>query len=82
MAIARCNGAAGADRSTCRERTRKVWLLDIASGQRRLFRQLPEPPPGPAKGWLFNAFITSDGQYSVGTYQNWLADLFVLDGVK
>jgi len=62
----------------------KIWLLDIGSGRRRLFKELQPPGPGLGFGnqWLFNAFITPDGRYHVASHQVWLADLFVLDGVK
>ena len=62
----------------------KIWLLSLANGQRRLFKEVQPPAPSPAagKGWLHNLFITPDGQHYVATYQGWLADLFVLDGLK
>lgn len=61
----------------------KIWLLDLVNGKRRLFKEL-----SPADAWvghgggLENFFITPDGSSYAGTYSNFLADLFVLDGVK
>jgi Tol biopolymer transport system component/predicted Ser/Thr protein kinase len=62
----------------------KIWLLDLANGRRRLFKELQPPDPWLAsgRGWLFNLFITPDGQYYAATYNDFLADLFVLDGLK
>jgi len=61
----------------------KIWILNIATGEKRLFKDFrgADSWVGPG-GWLWNLFITPDGQYYAGTYQNYLADLFVLDGVK
>jgi eukaryotic-like serine/threonine-protein kinase len=62
----------------------KIWLVDLATGQKRLFKEIEasEPGLGPGRGELFSVFLTPDGQYYVATYQGFLADLFVLDGLK
>ena len=61
----------------------KIWLLDLTSGQRRLFKEIQPPATwiGPG-GFLQNLHITPDGSSYVGTCGGFLADLFVLDGAK
>jgi hypothetical protein len=62
----------------------KIWLLEISSAKKRLFREVgpKEPWLGPAGGWLQNVFITPDGTSYVTSFTGFLADLFVLDGLK
>ncbi len=61
----------------------KIWLVEIANGRKQLFHQLPPSiGPGPGKGNFFNCMITPDGRSYAATYQGYLADLFVLDGMK
>jgi hypothetical protein len=63
----------------------KIWLLDRSSGQRRLFKELRPLDTGsrPGVGQLWGGVLLSrDGQSYVHTYSGWLADLFVLEGLK
>ena len=63
----------------------KVWLLDRPTGQRRLFRELRPPDTGsrPGIGDMWgHVLLSRDGQSYVHMYSGWLADLFVLDGLK
>jgi serine/threonine protein kinase len=62
----------------------KIWLLELSSGQRRLFKELRAPDTGsrPSVGGLVSVFLSRDGQSYVRTYSGWLSDLFVLEGLK
>jgi Tol biopolymer transport system component len=60
----------------------KIWLFDLASGRRRLWKELQPPEPSAASSMALNPLITPDGQSYVHTYSRWLADLYVLDGLR
>ncbi|HEY7573641.1 MAG TPA: hypothetical protein VIB08_00590, partial [Thermoanaerobaculia bacterium] len=61
----------------------KIWLLDLASGRRRLWKEVGLPAPAPAAGPDLNSLLlTPDGESYVYTWGGWLADLWVLDGLQ
>jgi hypothetical protein len=61
----------------------KIWLLDVATGQRRLCKEVALEPPEPASNPGLNAILlTPDGESYVYSWGGWLADLYVLDGLK
>lgn len=61
-----------------------IWRIETGTGKRRLFKEIrpSDPGLGPGGRWLWSLLITPDGQSYVATYSGWLADLFVLDGLK
>jgi Tol biopolymer transport system component/predicted Ser/Thr protein kinase len=59
----------------------KIWLLDVANGKRRLWKEL-RPPGRASADDFFSVLLTPDGQGYVQTYQRWLSDLYVVDGLK
>jgi WD40 repeat protein len=63
----------------------KIWRLELSSGRRSFFREIRPPQTGLPPGggpWLLQLLLSRDGQSYVQTYQGWLSDLFVLEGVK
>jgi hypothetical protein len=56
-------------------------LLDLATGQRRPWKEIELPDPE-AIHYLWNVLLTPDGRSYVHSYSRWLADLFVIEGVK
>jgi hypothetical protein len=59
----------------------RVSLFDIATGQRRPWKEI-ELPDSEAIHYLWNVLLTPDGRSYVHSYSRWLADLFVIEGVK
>ena len=59
----------------------KIWLLDPATGRRRLFKEL-RPPGSATSGDLLDVLMTPDGRSYVHTYQRWLSDLYVVEGLR
>jgi hypothetical protein len=61
----------------------KIWLLDVSSGRRALWHEVPIPVLDPAGGPDFvSVLLTPDGESYVYTWNAWLADLYVLDGLR
>ena len=59
----------------------RIWSLDVASGRRRLVREIPHPDPE-AKYNVDCVLLSADGRWYVHSYSRWLADLWVIEGVK
>jgi Tol biopolymer transport system component len=59
----------------------RISLLDLATGQRRPWKEIELPDPE-AIHYLWNVLLTPDGRSYVHSYSRWLADLFVIEGVK
>ena len=58
----------------------KVWLLDIASGRRKVWREIEPSDPSLTSLDLF--LVTPDGRSYVHAHENWLADLYLAEGVR
>jgi serine/threonine protein kinase/WD40 repeat protein len=59
---------------------RKIWLLDIMSGRRKVWREIESTDP--ARTTLDAFLVTPDGRSYVHAYENWLADLYLAEGVR
>jgi len=59
----------------------KVFLLDVATGRRRLWKELTVPEPAGASG-IYNVLLTPDGKSYVYYYVRDLTDLYLLEGLK
>ena len=59
----------------------RISLLDLATGKRRPWKEI-ELPDSEAADYLWNVLLTPDGQSYVHSYSRWLADLYVIDGLK
>jgi Tol biopolymer transport system component/predicted Ser/Thr protein kinase len=59
----------------------RISLLDLATGRRRPWKEI-EPPDSEAVNYLWSVLLTPDGQSYVHSYSRWLADLYVIDGLK
>jgi eukaryotic-like serine/threonine-protein kinase len=59
----------------------RISLLDPATGQRRPWKEI-EFPDSEAIHYLWSILLTPDGGSYVHSYSRWLADLYVLDGLK
>jgi dipeptidyl aminopeptidase/acylaminoacyl peptidase len=59
----------------------KVWLLDITTGKRRLWKEIRPPDPFTA-GDLDTLRVLPDRESYVHCYSRWLSDLFVVEGLK
>jgi hypothetical protein len=57
----------------------RVWLLDPATGERRLFKEVT--PAEPTR-LVRNFLITPDGQSYVYGYQRALSNLYVVEGLR
>jgi Tol biopolymer transport system component len=58
----------------------KVWLLDIVSGRKKVWREIESTDPALSSLDLF--LVTPDGRSYVHAYENWLADLYLAEGVR
>jgi len=63
------------------ERPAKVYLLDIATGQRRLWKQLM-PSDTAGVDLIFPMWVTPDGRGYVYGYRRILSDLYLVEGLK
>jgi serine/threonine protein kinase len=59
----------------------RISLLDLATGRMRPWKEI-ELPDSEAIHYLWNILLTPDGQSYVHSYSRWLADLFVIEGLK
>jgi Tol biopolymer transport system component/predicted Ser/Thr protein kinase len=59
----------------------KIWLLDVATGKRQLWKELHPPRTATADDFL-SVLLTPNGQVYVQTYQRWLSDLYVVEGLR
>ena len=59
----------------------KIWLLDVATGKTRLWKEL-RPPGTATANDLFFVILAPDGEGYVQVYQRWFADLYVVDGLR
>jgi len=59
----------------------RIWSLDIQSGRRRLWKEIQLPDPE-AQNYLERVIIAADGRWYLHSYIRWLADLFVIEGVR
>ena len=59
----------------------KIWLLDVATGKRRLWKEL-QPPGTATPDDLFFVLLAPDGEGYVQTYKRWFADLYVVEGLR
>ena len=59
----------------------KVYLLNIATGDRILWKQLMPPDPAGVE-YVGPILPTPDGKYYVYGYRRMLSDLYVVDGLK
>jgi Tol biopolymer transport system component/predicted Ser/Thr protein kinase len=59
----------------------KISLLDLASGRKTPFKEIPFPDTD-ASDYLWRVLMSPDGRSIAHAYQRWLADLFVIEGVK
>jgi hypothetical protein len=57
-----------------------VWLLDIVSGRKKVWREIESTDPALSSLDLF--LVTPDGRSYVHAYENWLADLYLAEGVR
>jgi eukaryotic-like serine/threonine-protein kinase len=67
--------------SQTRERPMTIWRLDLASGHRQLWKQLPSPPDNSAMK-SEAVIISPDGQSYAYTYSHHLSDLYLVRGLK
>jgi hypothetical protein len=58
----------------------KVWLVDIVSGRKKVWREIESTDPTQAP--LDILFVTPDGRSYVHGHENWLADLYLAEGVR
>ena len=56
----------------------KVFLVDVASGERRLWKEFAHPD----KFELFSFRVTPDGRYWVRNYMHWSSNLDIVEGVR
>jgi len=59
----------------------RIWSLDLSNGRRRLWKEIPLPDPEAVPS-LDRVLLTPDGRWYVHSYDRWLADLWVIEGVK
>jgi Tol biopolymer transport system component len=59
---------------------RRLWLLDIASGQKKVWRDIESTYPALTSLDIF--LVTPDGRSYVHGHENWLADLYLAEGVR
>ena len=59
----------------------RIQSLDIASGHRRVLKEI-QHPDAEAKDNLDRVLLSADGRWYVHSYSRWLADLWVIEGVK
>ena len=62
------------------DRLAKVFLLDVVSGERTLWREFSSRDP--SFGAPFRFFVTPDGKSWVRSYGKWTSNLFILEGVR
>ena len=55
----------------------RVWLVDVATGQRRLWKEIQ-----PTAGRFFRMRVTPDGRSYVYTTQRFLSELYVVEGLR
>jgi hypothetical protein len=60
-------------------KTLRIWLLDPASGSRKLFKEVIPAEPTPN---VFYFLITPDGQSYVYGYQRAFSNLYVVEGLR
>ncbi len=67
---------------TRREVPLRIFKIDLASGRRELWRELPAPDPAGLQASWPAAVISADGRSVVGTYTRRLNKLYVVSGVR
>ncbi len=59
----------------------KIFLLDVATGRRRLWKELTVPEPAGTDG-IEQVLLTPDGKSYIYWYARNLADLYLVEGLK
>ena len=60
----------------------RIFRIDLASGRRELWRELPSPDPAGLQASWPAAVISPDGRSVVGMYTRRLNRLYVVTGVR
>lgn len=58
----------------------RVWLLDLETGRRRLWKEIPSSEPGIDR--IESLLMTSDGESYVYQIVKTFSELYVVDGLK
>jgi len=60
----------------------RVFALDLASGRRELWAEIPSPDPAGLQAAFPGAVVSADGRTVVGTYTRRLNKLYVVSGAR
>ena len=62
------------------ERPVRIWRVDVASGQRALWKELPVDSL--TSGWRVRVRMTPDGQSYVYGFTDVLSELYLVEGLR